>query len=118
LPRWRACGVGVPGREQGVSGMDDEVRYRVTSGEPSRLMIAYRQAVRGAAQVQAGLIAAGLAPEELMVRAGVSESGRPVVHVTVLPVVAVQLAELIVEGSGGPPPERRSPPPRGDPNAA
>ncbi len=81
--------------------MDDEVRYVVgAAGEVSRLVDAYRLAVRGAEQLRSGLIAAGLDAEGLTVTAGVSESGRPLVHVTVLPVVAVQLATLIAEDSG------------------
>ena len=78
--------------------MDDETQYRVTmTGEPTRLVRAYRHAVGRDRRLRAWLIASGLDPDDLTVTAGVSESGQPVVHVTVLPVLAVHLSALIAQ---------------------
>lgn len=99
--------------------MDDETQYRVTmTGEPTRLVRAYRHAVWGARRLRAWLIASGLDPDDLTVTAGVSESGQPVVHVTVLPVLAVHLSALIAQDRNAAPPGQRSAGPRDDPNAA
>lgn len=95
--------------------MDDEAQRRVViSGEVPGLMAAYRRAVRGADQLRAGLIAAGLKPDDLTVVAGLSEDGQPAVHVTALPVVAVALATLLADDTGPPPWY----PCRGDPDVA
>ncbi|MGH3571819.1 MAG: hypothetical protein ACRDUW_08325 [Pseudonocardiaceae bacterium] len=99
--------------------MDDEVRYRVaTIGEVSRLVAAYRRAAHGVDRLWAGLIAAGLEPDGVRVSPGVGAGGQPTVHVTVFPVVAVELAELIAGDHAGPPPERAPRHPRGDPHVA
>jgi hypothetical protein len=99
--------------------MDDEVqRSAVVSGEVPGLMAAYRRAVRGADRLRAGLIAAGLDPDELTVTAGLGEDGESAVHVTAFPVVAVQFAALIADDIE---PPRRLPPwylCRGDPDVA
>lgn len=98
--------------------MDDEVRYVVgAAGEVSRLVGAYRRAVHGAQRLRAGLVAAGLDPEDVTAIPGLSESGDAAVHVTVLPVVAAQLSALVGDDdAGGSPP--RPGRPRGDPTVA
>jgi hypothetical protein len=114
------CTWGFPGcGRRGACGMDDELRLLGVSGEVSGLMDAYRLAVRRAARVRAGLIAAGVDPKDLSVVPGLGEAGEPVVHVTVLPVVAVELSALIA-GEPNPSPGRppHHPCPRDDPNAA
>ena len=63
--------------------------------------------MRGAAGCAAGLIAAGLGPGELTVVAGLGEEGESVVHVTALPVVAVESSELIARETGSPPKQPR-----------
>lgn len=84
--------------------MDDEVQRRaVAPGEVPELLAAYRRAMRGADRLHGGLVVAGLDPGELTVVAGLGEDGESVVHVTALPVVAVQLAELIADDAGPPP---------------
>lgn len=99
--------------------MDNEQLYEVTEpGEASWLVAAYQQAVHGAARLRADLITAGLESDELTVTAGLSEYGAPAVYVTVLPVVAAHLAELIADhpnrSSPGVPPSF----PWGDPDVA
>ncbi len=99
--------------------MDDEVQRRaVASGEVAGLMAAYRRAVRGADQLRAGLIAAGLDPDELTVVAGLGEDGESVVHVTAFPVLAVALSALLADDAGPPPRLRSRHPYRGDPDVA
>jgi len=90
----------------------------VVTDEVSGLVAAYQRAVRGAARIRAYLVAAGVDPENLSVVPGLGEAGEPVVHVTVLPVVAVELSALIT--SDAEPPPRRPPghPCRDDPNVA
>jgi hypothetical protein len=84
--------------------MDDEELYRVTTpDQASWLVTAYLQAVHGAAPLRADLITAGLYPDDLTVTAGLSEHGTAAVHVTVLPVVAAHLAELITPTTIGHP---------------
>jgi hypothetical protein len=103
----------------GACGMDDEVQRRaVASSEVAELVAAYRRAMRGANRLHGGLIVAGLDPDELTVVAGLGDDGESVVHVTALPVVAVQLAELIADDAGPSPsfPTRYSC--RGDPDVA
>ncbi|MGA9311248.1 MAG: hypothetical protein WBV74_12865 [Pseudonocardiaceae bacterium] len=85
----------------GACGMDDDVQRRaVATGEVPGLLAAYRRATRGANRLRGGLVVAGLDPDELTVVAGLGEDGESVVHVTALPVVAVQLAELIADDAG------------------
>lgn len=99
--------------------MDDEVQRRaVASSEVAELVAAYQRAVRGADRLHAGLIVAGLDPYELTVVAGLGEDGESVVHVTALPVVAVQLAELIADDAGPSPSFLTWYPCRGDPDVA
>jgi energy-converting hydrogenase Eha subunit G len=99
--------------------MDDDMQRRaVASGEVAGLVAAYRRAVRGADRLHAGLIVAGLDPDELTVVAGLGGDGESVVHVTALPVVAVQLAELIADDAVPPPSFPTWYPCRGDPDVA
>jgi hypothetical protein len=99
--------------------MDDEQLYQVTRpGEVSWLVTAYQQAVHGAARLRADLITAGLDSDDLTVTAGLSEHGTAAVHVTVLPVVAAHLAELIAHHHNRRRPGLPPPHPWGDPNAA
>jgi hypothetical protein len=88
--------------------MDDDVQCQAVSpGEMSGMVAAYRRAARGAARLRAGLIAAGVGPEDLTVVAGLGEEGESVVYVTVLPVVAVELSALIARETGSPPKQPR-----------
>jgi hypothetical protein len=99
--------------------VDDEVRYPVwTSAEVARVMNAYRRAQHGAGKLRVGLIAAGVDPRALTVTPGISPSGEPVLHVTVLPVVAVHLSTLIAEEDTSGAPPRRPPSCRDDPDVA
>lgn len=98
--------------------MDDEVQCQaVSSGAVSGLVAAYQRAVRAVARLRAGLIAAGVDPGDLSVVASLGERGEPVVYVTVLPVVAVELSALITGEPGSPQgrPHRRC---RDDPSMA
>ncbi|MCA1702857.1 MAG: hypothetical protein LC808_06130 [Actinobacteria bacterium] len=84
--------------------MDDEVQCQaVSSGAVSEMVAAYQRAVRAAARLRAGLIAAGVDPGDLSVVASLGKRGEPVVYVTVLPVVAVELSALITGERGSPP---------------
>jgi hypothetical protein len=99
--------------------MDDEVQCRaVASGEVPGLMAAYRRAVRGADQVRAGLIAAGLDPDEVTVVAGLAEDGESAVHVTAFPVLAVALSALLTDDARPLPRLRHWHPHQGDPDVA
>ena len=99
--------------------MDDEVQRRaVVPGEVPGLVAAYRRAMRGTDRLHSGLVVAGLDPDELTVVAGLGEEGESVVHVTALPVVAVQLAELIADDAGPSPSFPTWYPCRGDPDVA
>jgi hypothetical protein len=103
----------------GACGMDDEVQCRAVAwGEVAGLVAAYRRAVRGADQLRAELVVAGVDPEDLTVVAGLDDDGQPVVHVSALPVVAVRLAALIVDDSGSPPGLAPWYPCRGGPDVA
>jgi hypothetical protein len=99
--------------------IDDEELYQVTTpDQASWLVTAYLQAVHGAAPLRADLITAGLDPDDLTVTAGLSEHGTAAVHVTVLPVVAAHLAELITPHHNRSSPGVAAPHPGGDPNVA
>ncbi|MGH3887560.1 MAG: hypothetical protein ACRDSZ_13505 [Pseudonocardiaceae bacterium] len=102
----------VRARREDVCGVDDEVRCQaVVLDQVVGLVAAYRRAVWGADRLRVALVAAGLDPADATVVAGLGEDGEPAVHVTALPVLAVQLSASIAG-------DQASKPWRDDPNVA